>query len=408
MATIWLARVRGGHGFEKLFAVKTILPHLAKVPSFRDMFLDEARIASRVRHGNVARIVDLGEDAGVLYMVLEWVPGDPWSKLIAATVASGDAIAADVMLRIAAGTCAGLHAAHELCDEEGRLLHVVHRDVSPQNVLITEGGTVKVIDFGVAKAIGRTGEHTRVGLIKGNAAYMAPEQASGRAVDRRADIWAVGAVLYEIFAGRPPYEGANDLLVLQRIASQEPPAPLPPETPADVATMIEQALEFHPDRRFQTALDMQRAIEACIKNPIAPEAVAALLYHYLAPAIGARRRAIAEALDEADEQSTGLLVPPDDADATIARGSDLVTRADRVDAAESQSVDLDLSELSAHPEPATAMVPLPPTTPAARRRWTGLVAVLAVLALIGLAAGWARACSTGPLPPFEPVGALTR
>jgi len=303
MATVWLSRVRGIHGFEKLYAVKTILPHLASDAAFRNMFLDEAHIAARIRHGNVAEIEDLGEDEGVLYMVLEWIQGDPWSKLYSAIVESGDPVPYDVMLRIAAGACAGLHAAHELRDEQGQLLNVVHRDVSPQNVLVTEAGTVKVIDFGVAKAIGRAGEQTRAGLIKGKIEYIAPEQAKSRATDRRVDIWAMGAVLYEIFSGRTPYEGKNDLILLQNIASGKPPAPLPSSAPPGVVEVVSRALQHDPAARFQTAQDMQRAIEGAMSSRVTPEDVAACLRRYLSKRIAERRKAIAAALDEAAEMS---------------------------------------------------------------------------------------------------------
>jgi serine/threonine-protein kinase len=303
MATVWLSRVRGSHGFEKLYAVKTILPHLASDPAFRNMFLDEAHIAARIRHGNVAEIEDLGEDEGILYMVLEWIQGDPWSKLVAAVVEANAPVPGDIMLRISASTCAGLHAAHELRDDHGVLLNVVHRDVSPQNVLITEAGTVKVIDFGVAKAIGRAGEQTRAGLIKGKIEYIAPEQARSKAVDRRADVWAMGAVLYEIFAGHPPFEGNNDLIVLQKIASGKPPEPLPPGVPEDVAAIIQRALQPEPAARFQTAKEMQTAIEGAIRTRVTPDDVAAYTRKYLSARIAERRKAIAEALDEAAEMS---------------------------------------------------------------------------------------------------------
>jgi serine/threonine-protein kinase len=309
MATVWLSRVRGSHGFEKLYAVKTILPHLASDQAFRNMFLDEAHIAARIRHGNVAEIEDLGEDGGILYMVLEWIQGDPWSRLYEAIVQSKDPMPGDVMLRIAAGTCAGLHAAHELRDDQGNLLNVVHRDVSPQNVLVTEAGTVKVIDFGVAKAIGRVAEQTRAGLIKGKMEYLSPEQARSKPVDRRADIWAVGAVLYEVFAGHPPYEGKNDLLLLQRIASGKPPDPLPTATPPAIVEVIGQALQHDPARRFQTAKDLQQAIESAMKSRVTPEEVAACVRKYLAPRIADRRRAIAAALDDAAEMSMRIRDP---------------------------------------------------------------------------------------------------
>jgi len=299
MATVWLARVKGKHGFEKLYAVKTILPHMAADTAFRNMFLDEARIASRIRHGNVAEIEDLGEDDGHLYMVLEWIQGDSWSKLIAAIIERGDPIPADLMLHIAADTCAGLHAAHELADDLGQSLAVVHRDVSPQNVMVSEAGVVKVIDFGVAKAVGRASEQTRTGLIKGKLEYLAPELALGSAVDRRADVWAVGATLYQTFAGRAPYTGKNDLDVLRRIASGKTPAPLPATVPKPIADVIMASLQPDVGKRVKSAQDFQRLLESVMAFPITPDDTARALRHYLKPRMQARHTAIAEALREA-------------------------------------------------------------------------------------------------------------
>jgi serine/threonine-protein kinase len=310
MATVWLARVQGKHGFEKLYAVKTILPHLAADTAFRNMFLDEARIAARIRHGNVAQIEDLGEDDGVLYMVLEWIQGDAWSKLVMAIVERGDAIPADLMLRIGANTCAGLHAAHELTDDLGASLHVVHRDVSPQNVMVTETGLVKVIDFGVAKAIGRASEATGTGLIKGKIEYLAPELALGKQVDRRADVWAVGATLYQIFAGRPPYIGKNDLDLVRRIAAGKPVAKLPPTVPPRVADAIMTALQPNLAERIGSALEFQRVLESVMAYPISPDDVARAARHYMKGRMQARRTAIADALKDAAARAAGPGVTP--------------------------------------------------------------------------------------------------
>jgi len=176
MATVWIARVQGKHGFEKLVAVKTILPHLASDEDFRTMFLDEASIASRIRHPNVADMLDLGEENGTLYIVLEWINGDSLAKLYKAVEASGQPFPVHLLLRIGADACAGLHAAHELLDGEGNRMGVVHRDVSPQNILVTVAGVTKVIDFGIAKAFDRMAEATQTGMLKGKAQYTAPEQ----------------------------------------------------------------------------------------------------------------------------------------------------------------------------------------------------------------------------------------
>jgi serine/threonine-protein kinase len=301
MATVWVARVTGKHGFEKLVAVKTILPHLASDKGFRDMFLDEASIASRIRHPNVADIVDLGEEGSTLYMVLEWINGDSWSKLHAGVQAAGHPFPIQILLRIAADACAGLHAAHELRDDMGGLLSVVHRDVTPQNILITVGGVTKVIDFGIAKAMDRSAEETQAGMLKGKAQYMSPEQARSKNVDRRADIWAVGVILYQYLSGRLPYEGKNDIAVLRTLVSGKPPPPLPPAVPPEVVRVVMAALTPQIEERFQTALDMQRALEAVLPQPVTSTDVASFMVHYLEERIETRRKDLAEAIAELDE-----------------------------------------------------------------------------------------------------------
>ena len=299
MATVWIARVQGKHGFEKLVAVKTILPHLAGDQGFRTMFLDEASIASRIRHPNVADIDDLGEESGTLYMVLEWITGDSWSRLYQAIVKSGQTFPLYALLRIAADACAGLHAAHELRSEDGSLLNVVHRDVSPQNILVATSGVTKVIDFGIAKALDRMSEETRTGTLKGKLAYAAPEQVKGKGLDRRADIWAMGTILYQYLSGNLPYEGKNDLATLKALTSGRRPAPLPESVPPHVASIVMTALSPLPDDRYPTALDMQRALESAISRPTTSSDVAALVTTFLAEKIESRRQDLAEAAERA-------------------------------------------------------------------------------------------------------------
>ena len=303
MATVWVARVQGKHGFEKLVAVKTILPHLANDPGFRDMFLDEASIASRIRHPNVADIVDLGEEGGTLYMVIEWINGDSWSKLHAAVQAAGQPFPIHILLRIAADACAGLHAAHELCDENGARLDVVHRDVTPQNVLITIGGVTKVIDFGIAKALDRSAEATQTGMLKGKAQYMAPEQVRSKNVDRRADLWAIGTILYQYLSGRLPYEAKSDLAILKALTSGKPPPPLPPGLPPQVVQVVNRALAPTIEQRFQSALEMQRALEAAIPQPVTSTDVAAFMAQHLQERIEGRRKDLADAIAELEAAS---------------------------------------------------------------------------------------------------------
>src|SRR5260370_11427499 len=260
MASVWVARLLGKHGFEKLVAIKTILARYARDPRFQQMFLDEARIASRIAHPNVAQILDLGEDQGVLFLAMEWIEGEALYKLARAVHETGVTLAPAVALRIVAEVCAGLHAAHELRDRDGRPLGIVHRDVSPHNVLIGDQGVAKIIDFGIAKARDRVAGDTETGSFKGKVKYMAPEQAlSPRSTDRRADVWAVGAVLYFLISGRTPYGSDNDIATLARLASGQPPLPLPATIPPPVRAGAQRALASNVNDPYRTAAELRRA-----------------------------------------------------------------------------------------------------------------------------------------------------
>ena len=265
MACVWLGRVRGKHGFERMVAVKTILPEYAADPEFRAMMVEEARIASAIEHPNVAHIIDVGEDRGVFYLVLEWVDGDSLYALHRLNDKQKKLLPAPVALRTMADACRGLHAAHELHDGSGKLLGVVHRDVSPHNVLVSSTtGTVKLIDFGVAKAQGRLGGNTTAGVIKGKVRFMSPEQALGGEVDRRSDVWSAGASLQYLLTGTYPYAGINDLEVLMALTRGTPPAPVPSSVHPKIAEVLTRALTPAPADRYPTALALSRAIEAAM------------------------------------------------------------------------------------------------------------------------------------------------
>jgi len=309
MAVVWVARVVGKLGLEKLYAVKTILPHLHGDASFRAMFLDEAKIASRIRHPNVVALEDLGEDDGQLYMALEWVAGDSLSRLHGEVQARGTAIPPNVLLRILADACAGLHAAHELQGDDGRPLNVVHRDISPQNLLVTTSGVTKVIDFGIATAIDRLAEKTRKGLLKGKIEYAAPEQVRMLRVDRRADIWALGTILYQYLAGRLPFTGERDLDIVEALVSGKPPPPMPPFVSPALANVAMIALRPRREERYPNALEMQRALEGCLTSPTTTTDVASFLQEHLSHRLEARRREIAEAIRAADERAGSAYRP---------------------------------------------------------------------------------------------------
>ncbi len=271
MARVWAARQHGQRGFTKLVAIKTILPHLAREAEFERMFLDEARIASMIHHPNVCEIYELGDEGGgegqsILYMAMEWVFGDSLAHLLRSG-AEGDTAPEPIDLRVAARILAeaagGLHAAHELVDESGQPMGVVHRDVSPHNILVGADGLVKVTDFGVAKALGQTHSYTVAGQIKGKIHYMAPEQVTGATVDRRSDVFSLGCVLYEATTGGRPFRGEQDHQVMHALLKGDytPPGKLLVGYPKELERIITKALAPSPVDRYPTAEALRLALE---------------------------------------------------------------------------------------------------------------------------------------------------
>jgi serine/threonine-protein kinase len=264
MASVWIGRQVGKHGFQKLVAIKTILPKYAAEERFQTMFVDEARIASRIEHLNVTQILDVGEQHDVTYLVMEYIDGDALSRLHRAAKKKGTMIPPGIVLRVMADVCGGLHAAHELHGSDGQLLGVVHRDVSPQNVLVSTKGVAKLIDFGIAKARDRIAGDTNTETLKGKVQYMAPEQALGRPIDRRADVWAVGAVIFHLLCGKPPFEAENEIQTLFVLSSGRPPPPMRADVHPAVALVVRKALSHAPGARYATAFEMQQALEDAI------------------------------------------------------------------------------------------------------------------------------------------------
>ncbi len=267
MATVYLARLSGAGGFQRFVAIKRLHPHLANDQDFIQMFLDEARLAARLHHPNVVPIVEIGESPEGYYLVMEYIEGDTLARLLARSVQAGKSLPAKAGIRILLDTLAGLHAAHELLDDDGKPLKIVHRDVSPQNILVSVDGSARITDFGVARAASRLST-TRTGQLKGKLAYMAPEQARGKDVDRRADIFAMGIVVWETLAQRRLFKGEGEADTLNRVLYE--PIPLlrsaNPMMPQQLEELCSKALERDPDKRFDTCLDFAEALEKVARS----------------------------------------------------------------------------------------------------------------------------------------------
>ena len=316
MASVWLARLRGKRGFEKLFAIKTIKTELISDANYTQMFLDEARIASRIVHPNVAQILELGEENDILFIVMEWVDGDSLAKVSRLSLKQGRKWPTTMALRIVADICAGLHAAHQLKDATtGELLGVVHRDVSPQNVLLSAEGNAKVIDFGLVKAKGRTSAETEQGIVKGKIRYMAPEQVGrGSAqIDHRADVWACGMCLVELVTGKQPWDDMDDLDVVKCLMTPDG-SPLPEEElPEPVMKILEKALVRDPEKRYASCAAMKRDLDkaiATLGDTVDPEDIANFVKEGLPDLAAKRQRTIARAIETADQRpNDGSAVP---------------------------------------------------------------------------------------------------
>ena len=326
MAAVWAARLKGTRGFTKTVAVKTMLPTISDNPHFEQMFLDEAQLASRIRHPNVAESLDLGEQDDLLYLVMEFVDGEPLSS-IRRVAAKRDGVPRPIAVKIVQDAAAGLHAAHELKDEHGESVGLVHRDISPQNVLLTFDGVVKIVDFGVAKAAGRTVEHTNSGQIKGKPPYMSPEQALGKEIDRRTDIFALGIILYQLTTGKHPFRGENDMITLQNIVSDRPiipPRAYDKEYPKPLEAVVLKALDRDPDKRHQTAAELEAALDR-VFPPTVPRIRQDDVGKFVSAMLGdrgnERRAALKEAVRLADERSAAFEVS-----ASLGRVPELGTR----------------------------------------------------------------------------------
>jgi eukaryotic-like serine/threonine-protein kinase len=281
MAEVYLARRAGPHGFQKTVAVKRILPQFARDPDFVAMFVDEARVCARLGHPNIVQVFDFGEEQGELYMAMEYVDGTTGARLVRAVATRGEDIALDVCLHITLSILHALEYAHGARDEEGRPLSLVHRDVSPGNVLIDRSGAVKLTDFGIARAA-EIERRTDAGQLKGKLGYMSPEQVVGRDLDERSDLFTLGIVLTEMLILRPLFSGGKELDVLIRIRDADLSAidRAGPHVPDDVRAVLFRALSRDPALRWPSAAAFAEAIEEIVRRrrlQIGPSRLAMLI-----------------------------------------------------------------------------------------------------------------------------------
>jgi serine/threonine protein kinase len=263
MAEIFLAKSIGMAGLERHVVLKRVLPERARDPAFVAMFLDEARLAAQLHHPNVAQVYDIGKLGDSFFFTMEYVHGENARELLAKLMTQRRQLAIGDALTIVAGGAAGLHHAHERRGPDRKPLGIVHRDVSPSNVLVSYEGSVKVVDFGIAKANARNAADTRTGSVKGKVAYMSPEQCKGRELDRRSDVFSLGIVLWELCTGHRLFKYDTDFDTMSAIVYQDvpPPSHMRPGVPAEVDKIAATAMAKDPNRRFATAAEMLEAIE---------------------------------------------------------------------------------------------------------------------------------------------------
>lgn len=265
MASVHLARMDGPGGFQKWVAIKKIHPHLVEDESFVQMFLDEARVAARISHPNVATVFDLGKHEDTYWIAMEYLHGEPLREVMRRTEELGTAMPPEIACRVIADAAEGLHAAHELLGKKGEKLGLVHRDVTPHNLFVTYNGVTKVVDFGIAKFSSRM-SHTRAGTLKGKLAYMSPEQVHGEGIDHRTDIFALGVVLWELTTGQRLFRMESDLDTLAKVQECNVPRPstLIRGYPVDLEKIVMKALAKNRGERFRTARELSRALQSLL------------------------------------------------------------------------------------------------------------------------------------------------
>lgn len=265
MGEVFLARSLGAGGFAKEVVIKRILPHLASDPGFVQRFIEEGKLVVHLRHTGIAQVLDMGEDAGVYFIAMEHVDGKDLGELMRIATGAGRSMPVPLVVFVLVSLLDALDYAHHAKDGGGNPLGIIHRDVSPSNVMVARSGDVKLLDFGIARATERL-QHSTTGAIRGKYSYMSPQQASGVELDARADLFSVGVIAWELLTGTRPFDGSSDLLTLDRIRFHDP-GPLrdsAPEVPEDLAAVVERLLAKEPEARYPSADAAAQALRAHI------------------------------------------------------------------------------------------------------------------------------------------------
>ncbi len=284
MAEVWKARMRGVEGFQKIVAIKKILPHLSDNSDFVEMFVDEAKLAAQLNHSNIIHIYDLGRIAKSYYIAMEYIDGHDLKSIMGTAEETDQRLPVELALFIVSKIAGALEYAHRKRDFDEKEMELVHRDVSPQNVLISYEGDIKLCDFGIAKAASKA-SHTLSGALKGKLQYMSPEQAWGRRIDRRSDIFALGAVLFELLTGRKLFGGDNELSVLEQVrhARVAAPSTINEEVTPEIDAIVMKALQGEPSSRYQTAGELVKDLDSIVYSfwPTPTNADVAIYMHHL-------------------------------------------------------------------------------------------------------------------------------
>jgi phosphate/phosphite/phosphonate ABC transporter binding protein len=313
MAEVFLACEKAH--LERLVVIKRILPHLAEQHGFVEMFFQEARIAARINHPNVVQIYELGESGTLPFIAMEYVPGSTLKQLLYAAADAEVRLPTEVVLALGLQALAGVHAAHELKDTHGTLAGLVHRDVSPHNLMVTNEGHVKLLDFGIAKATeSTTAEETRTGMLKGKISYMSPEQALQDPIDRRSDLFSMGAVLWELFAGQKLFQGKGELATMQKIVqgNARELCSIRPDVDPHIAAVIHKALRLNRDERWTDASEMRSALSDAGRNAglkADQDRAALMIQTLLGEEHRQRKQAVSDALDRTLVTLSMLQIP---------------------------------------------------------------------------------------------------